>query len=328
MTAKVKSETAAKYTAQDIRRLISDRHGIAATTIADPPAGIPASEWALFFELRNGTGFQGKTSCADAFAINLYPSKKHWRVAYEIKVTRSDFLHELQNPHKREWAYEISNEFWFACAPGVAKPEEVPEGCGLLVVNGTKLKRVVAAKQRTARALGMAEVAAIARKSMAAVAAQDAKWQYAGCELDEAALEEMLATKWDQQREHHYQKKAEEWTKAKLENLGQALLQARQLMTDAGIRPLPWMNELESFIANPNQRLERAYSHLMSDWVKENVSPGPNAASLTDAISQHARATNELRRMRESANAFLERMASQLELMGHAIQQTIKSQEQ
>lgn len=313
-----------KITSQDIRRMIADRHGIAAS--ATPSSNFPAAEWALFFELRNGTGFNGGAgeNYADALAINLYPSKKHWRVAYEIKISRSDFLHELKNPHKRQWAFDISNEFWFACAPGVAKPEELPEGCGLLVVSGTKLKRVVAAKQRTARALGMGEVAAIARKSMDAGAIQDAKWRHAGCDLDESALDELLATKWDQQREHHHQKVAEDWTKAKMADIAKALLQAREAMAKAGIQPFPWMVDLEGFMEDPRCRLSGNYSHLMADWVKANVSPGPNAQGLTKAIAEHARATNELKRMRETANGYLDRMDAQLEMMGRAIEQTIE----
>lgn len=311
-----------KLTSQDVRRLIADRHGIAA---ALPDSPRTAAEWALFFELRNGTGFNGGAgeNYADALAINLYPSKKHWRVAYEIKISRSDFLHELKNPHKRQWAFDISNEFWFACAPGVAKPEELPEGCGLLVVSGTKLKRVVAAKQRTARALGMSEVAAIARKSMDAGAIQDAKWRHAGCDLDESALDELLATKWDQQREQHHQKAAEVWTKAQMADIAKALVQAREAMTKAGIQPFPWMADLEGFMEDPRCRLSNNYSHLMADWVKANVSPGPNAKGLTQAIAEHARATNELKRMRETANGYLDRMDAQFEMMGRVIEQTI-----
>lgn len=78
-------------TAQDVRRLIAERHKLGATgqTSAAP-------EWALFFELRNGTGFsshRGESDrYVDAFAFNTYPSKKFWRVAYEVKVSRADFL--------------------------------------------------------------------------------------------------------------------------------------------------------------------------------------------------------------------------------------------
>lgn len=315
-------KTIEKVTSQDVRRLIADRHGIVP---ALPNSPRTAAEWALFFELRNGTGFNGGAgeNYADALAINLYPSKKHWRVAYEIKISRSDFLHELKNPHKRQWAFDISNEFWFACAPGVAKPEELPEGCGLLVVSGAKLKRVVAAKQRTARALGMGEVAAIARKSMDAGAIQDAKWRHAGCDLDESALDELLAAKWDQQREHYHQKVAEDWTKAKMADIAKALLQAKEAMATAGIQPFPWMANLEGFMEDPRCRLSGNYSHLMADWVRANVSPGPNAQGLTQAIAEHARATNELKRMRETANGYLDRMDAQLAMMGRAIEQTI-----
>lgn len=312
-----------KNTSQDIRRLIADRHGI---TAAMPGTPHKAAEWALFFELRNGTGFHGGAgdNYADAFAINLYPSKKHWRVAYEIKVSRSDFLHELQNPHKREWAFEISNEFWFACAPGVAKPEELPEGCGLLVVSGTKMKRVVAAKQRVARPLAMGEVAAIARKTMDASAIQNARWRHAGCELDEAALDELVAARWDQQREDYHHKQAEARTERKLADIARALSHARDAMTEAGIPPFPWMADLDRIVCDPHCRLLQNTLWDTRGWVKANVAPGPNARGLAAAIDEHARATRELERIREANQRGLDSMAVQLEMMGVAINQTLK----
>ena len=49
-------------------------------------------EWATFVELRNGTGAIHPVRSIDFFAINTWPSKKYWRVAYEkwsIAVFRS-----------------------------------------------------------------------------------------------------------------------------------------------------------------------------------------------------------------------------------------------
>src|SRR5690606_3999643 len=129
--------------------------------------GAAAGQWALFPELRNGTGYGTQTSYIDLFALNLWPSKRHWRIAYELKASRADFLRELAKPEKRAWAMEVANEFWYVCYPGVAKPEEIPQGCGLMIANEalTKLRKVVQAPQREARDLTMTEVAAFARRS-------------------------------------------------------------------------------------------------------------------------------------------------------------------
>lgn len=308
-----------RITAQDVRRLIAERHGLGAAQQSTPNT----SEWALFFELRNGTGYSGSAGLrsADAFAFNLYPSKKHWRVAYEIKVSRSDFLHELNSPQKRQWAFEISNEFWFACAPGVAKPEEIPEGCGLLAVSGSKLKRVVAAKQRAARALDMSEVAAIARKSMAGAEVQDAKWRYAGCELDEPALTELIATHWDQSREAHYLGQANTWYGDKIEQIAQALENAEAAMVEAGLEPLPWLSSIGRVTRDPRARLNQGAQYHVRDWVSTHVSPGPNGQDLAAAIAGHKRATTELERMQRAMQQSFEAMARQLAAAGGALAQ-------
>ena len=91
--------------------------------------------WAFFDELRLGTGFRRDSAqSVDAFAIALWPTD-HWATyAYEIKVTRADFLRELKHPLKRRPALRFSNLFWFATPEGLVKPEEVPIECGLLEV--------------------------------------------------------------------------------------------------------------------------------------------------------------------------------------------------
>ena len=93
----------------------------------------PPSEWIFASEVQTstgaGSGFTIPSSFLsdrriDAFAMNLWPSKNYRRVAYEIKVARSDFLDELHHPEKRARAVFLCNEFWFAVAPGVYNPRE------------------------------------------------------------------------------------------------------------------------------------------------------------------------------------------------------------
>lgn len=85
------------------------------------------SDWVFATEVKTATGTVQAYSrggvCSerfiDAFALNLWPSKKFWRVAYEIKVDRGDFIRELEDPTKRAQALLLSNEFYFALAPGI-----------------------------------------------------------------------------------------------------------------------------------------------------------------------------------------------------------------
>lgn len=52
--------------------------------------------------------------------------------AFEIKVSRGDFLRELRNPDKRRLALHLSNYFVFTAPAGLIKPEELPPDCGLM----------------------------------------------------------------------------------------------------------------------------------------------------------------------------------------------------
>jgi hypothetical protein len=129
--------------AEDVLGAMRKRH--------DPPG----REWAFFDELRAGTGYTpiwkhdpkyhdifNPEQRYDAWAINLFPSKKYLRVAYEIKVDRSDFLHEIQNPKKRKQALEVSNQYYFATPKGLVDESEIPEECGLIEVSEKGNSRV------------------------------------------------------------------------------------------------------------------------------------------------------------------------------------------
>jgi len=156
------------------------------------------SEWALFFELRNGTGRKKKAlrkkdppRYIDALALNLWPSKKHHRIAYEIKISRADFLKELKSPEKRQWAIEISHQFYFVAPQNLIKTEEVPAGCGLLEVVEDILVVTLKAPMHTARDFSMTEISAIARQAMNRELITDTKFKYSGQEISERELDEL-----------------------------------------------------------------------------------------------------------------------------------------
>lgn len=100
----------------------------------------PEKEWAFFEELRAGTGYRNVAAGLnpeqrfDAWAMNLYPSKNFVRIAYEIKVSRSDFLREIKHPEKRTQALHLSNQFYFVAPVGLIKPNELPPEAGLIEV--------------------------------------------------------------------------------------------------------------------------------------------------------------------------------------------------
>lgn len=54
-------------------------------------------------------------------------------VAHEVKVQRSDLLADLNRPRKREAYLRASGECWYVIREGIARPEEIPPECGVLV---------------------------------------------------------------------------------------------------------------------------------------------------------------------------------------------------
>jgi len=89
------------------------------------------NRWIYLPELRNGIGYSFSRAI-DAFAIALWPSDKHLRIAYEVKVSKSDWNRELKQPNKRDAFIRISNEFYFVAPPGIIPHDKVPVGCGLI----------------------------------------------------------------------------------------------------------------------------------------------------------------------------------------------------
>lgn len=149
-------------------------------------------EWAAFAEMRSSTGWSTSLRSFDLWAMNLWPSNRFLKVAYEIKVSRADFARELQKPDKRREAESVSNECYFATPVGLVRPDEVPEGWGLieLTKGGMRIKK--RAMQREVKELSMGFVASIARRTAGDAPKFPASaWLYAGQELDREKLIEV-----------------------------------------------------------------------------------------------------------------------------------------
>lgn len=91
-------------------------------------------EWALFFEVADGTG-ASQRRWADAIAMNMWGSRGLALHGFEIKVSRSDWKRELANPAKAESIAGLC-DFWTIVAPkGMIPLDELPPGWGLLEVD-------------------------------------------------------------------------------------------------------------------------------------------------------------------------------------------------
>lgn len=149
------------------------------------------SEWATFVELNVGTGSHAGQRI-DLYAFNMFPSKNYLRVAYEVKVSRADFARELEKPKKREFAEKVANECYFAMPAGLVRPDEIPEGWGLIeaVKNGMRVKK--RAQQRKVEDMPLHFVAAMARRSSDSDPELPAAiWSVAGQEVDLKTLKQI-----------------------------------------------------------------------------------------------------------------------------------------
>jgi len=63
-------------------------------------------------------------------------------IAYEVKVSRSDFLVEMKKPTKRKLALFYSNLYYFATPKGLIRPEELPPECGLIELQDNGRMRI------------------------------------------------------------------------------------------------------------------------------------------------------------------------------------------
>ena len=113
-------------------------------------------------QVPSGTGAYAR-SWIDAMVFSLWPSQGLIRSAYEVKVDRGDFLAELQNPIKNQWARDCCHEFWFLAPDGVIKEEELREGDGWIKPRGTGLSIVRHAAKKEDPVLDDVHLAAFMR---------------------------------------------------------------------------------------------------------------------------------------------------------------------
>jgi len=120
-----------RVTADEIKDALGKRHD-------DPEKSL------LIFEFYPTTGGNWNAPRRyDAVAFEFWKSNGFRRIVYEIKVSRGDFLAEIRDPEKRQPAMEFANQFFFVVPVGLVKKNEVPEGCGLIMVNADAESRIV-----------------------------------------------------------------------------------------------------------------------------------------------------------------------------------------
>lgn len=148
----------------------------------------PPGEWAIFTELSEGTGARAGGRI-DFYAMHLWPSKRYLKIAYEIKVSRGDFMRELDNPRKRAKAEAYADECYFVAPAKLLGPDEMPEKWGLIEADHGGLKVKKRASQKEVTALPLEFVAALARRASEPPSTlPEVFWRYAGEELTQEQL--------------------------------------------------------------------------------------------------------------------------------------------
>lgn len=126
----------------------------------------PVREYALFFEIRDSTGWAGKGNRADALAMSLWPSRGLGLTGFEVKTHRSDWLRELGDPAKSAVIQKFCHFWYLVTEPDLVKEGELPRTWGLLErASPKKLKVVKEAPALKAKALSPQFIASMLRNA-------------------------------------------------------------------------------------------------------------------------------------------------------------------
>jgi hypothetical protein len=138
-------EPVVKYTERNMLDLLARRYS--------QPSQAANDRWVRADHVRNGVGFYGydevtgrcNTSLrtADFIAIDTWESKGLEIHGHEVKVSRSDWLHELADPTKAEAFKRYCNRWWLVVPDeSIVRKGELPAGWGLLALRGGLLYAV------------------------------------------------------------------------------------------------------------------------------------------------------------------------------------------
>lgn len=121
-------------------------------------------EWALCFEVANATGGNARRY-ADAFAMNLFPSRGLAMHGFEIKVSKSDFKNEIANPEKSAAVQQYCDHWWIVAPASAVDESLLPKTWGWMRVDDTKLVIVKQAPELEAKPVTRAFMAALVRRA-------------------------------------------------------------------------------------------------------------------------------------------------------------------
>ncbi|ORA62185.1 hypothetical protein [Mycobacteroides franklinii] len=91
-----------------------------------------------------GNGSWGASARADAIYVGFTTSSGRILVGHELKITRADWLNELNKPGKADqWADQCHAWYLVVNAPAIVKPGELPPGWGLMSPGPSRTRMTV-----------------------------------------------------------------------------------------------------------------------------------------------------------------------------------------
>lgn len=143
-------------------RAAFDAHEALVARVADAEVRQGRIAW-RGLTLLAGLGEQWLNLKPDVFSIRNTTVEDYVEpVAYEIKVRRADLKSDLKKPDKRAGYCAMAGECYYVLAEGIARVEEIPPECGVIVATATDLVKLRAAP-KTPRRLGFTHWMALAK---------------------------------------------------------------------------------------------------------------------------------------------------------------------
>lgn len=145
-----------KLTEADMLDLLTARYG--------PQQGVP--RYVVARHVRSHAGFDARRT-ADFVAMDTWPSSGCPLHGHEVKVSRSDWLHELRQPEKAAEFLPYMHHWWLVVSDAaIVREDELPDGWGLMAVRSGKLVAVRSAPKRDALPLTPSRIAALLRAAV------------------------------------------------------------------------------------------------------------------------------------------------------------------
>lgn len=126
----------------------------------------PANQYAMLYEVRDGAGFEARRS-ADVIMMGLWPSRGCQLEGMEIKISRGDWLREMQKPEKAEAIVQYCDHWWIvASRADIVRPEELPPTWGLMIPGKKGLRVIRASPRLNAQPIDRSFLAAMLKRAV------------------------------------------------------------------------------------------------------------------------------------------------------------------